>query len=230
MALSKKRKELASKIDRNKFYDMSEAIKLIKECANAKFDETIDVALNLEVDVRQADQQVRGMISLPHGTGKDVRVAVFARDDAAEEAKKAGADIVGAEDLVEKIQKGFLDFDNVVATPDCMPLVGRLGKVLGPKGLMPNPKLGTVTPKPANIIKSLKAGMFEYRADRYGIVHAPVAKASFDEKKITENLVAFVEALRAAKPSGAKGGYMKRLAVSSSQGPGVKVSMTSVLS
>ena len=223
-----KRKQKWSEIDRTKQYTLEEAVALLKKHAGAKFDESIEVALNLNLDTRQADQQVRGMVSLPHGTGNTARVAVFARDAAAEEAKKAGADIVGAEDLAEKIVKGFLDFDAVVATPDCMPLMGKIGKILGPKGLMPNPKLGTVTPAPAKVVKDLKAGMMEYRAEKQGIVHAVAGKVSFDDKKLAENIQFLFNTLKSVKPSGVKGVYMKGMAISSTMGPGIKVDMASI--
>ena len=225
--LSKKRKIWADKIDREKLYSLTEAVGMIRTYATAKFDESIEVALNLDVDTRHADQQVRGMVALPHGTGRTMRVAVFAKGDAAIEAEKAGADVVGADDLAEKVQKGFMDFDAVVATPDCMAIVGRLGKVLGPKGLMPNPKLGTVTPKPGKVVKDLKSGMVEYRADKFGIVNSLVGKASFKEEQLLENIRSFVEAVRSAKPSGAKGAYMMKMAVSSTMGPGIKVDLSS---
>ncbi len=215
-------------IDRNKVYSLDEAIKLLKERANAKFDETIEVAMNLGVDPRHADQMVRGVAELPAGTGKTVRVAVFAKDDKAEEAKAAGADIVGAEDLVEQIQKGEINFDTAIATPDMMPLVGRLGKILGPRGLMPNPKVGTVTPNVGEAVKRAKAGAVQFRVEKAGIVHAGVGKASFDEDKIAQNVKAFVDAVIKAKPEGAKGAYVKRVAISSTMGPGVKVDLASI--
>ncbi len=215
-------------LDRNKVYSLDEAIKLIKERANAKFDETIEIAMNLGVDPRHADQMVRGVAELPAGTGKTVRVAVFAKGDKAEEAKKAGADIVGAEDLVEQVQKGEINFDTAIATPDMMPLVGRLGKILGPRGLMPNPKVGTVTPNVAEAVKRAKAGAVQFRVEKAGIVHAGIGKASFDEDKIAENVRAFVDAVIKAKPEGAKGTYVKRVALSSTMGPGVKVDLGSI--
>lgn len=230
MALAtKKNKAIAEKVDRNKFYDVADAIKLLKECAkDRKFDETVEISMNLGVDTKHADQQVRGMVSLPNGTGATVRVAVFARDDKAEAAKKAGADVVGAEDLVEKIQKGEIDFDRCIATPDMMALVGRVAKVLGPKGMMPNPKLGTVTPNVEQAVKDAKGGAIEFRAEKAGIVHARVGKASFDDKKLVENVAAFVEAIKKAKPAGAKGTYIQKIALSSTMGPGLKVSLESV--
>ena len=226
MANKGKRYTAASEgIDRNKAYPLDEAVKLVKERAKAKFDETVEIALNLGVDPRHADQMVRGVVSLPGGTGRDVRVAVFARDAKAEEAKAAGADIVGAEDLVEKVQGGEIDFDRAIATPDMMPLVGRLGKVLGPRNLMPNPKVGTVTPDVAAAVKSAKGGSVEFRVEKAGIVHAGVGKASFDEDKILANAKAFVDAVIKAKPTGAKGTYMKKVSLSSTMGPGVSVSV-----
>ena len=215
-------------IDRKKLYGLDEAVKLVKERAKAKFDETVEVAFNLGVDPRHADQMVRGVVNLPNGTGKTVRVAVFARDAKAEEAKKAGADIVGAEDLVEQIQGGTINFDRVIATPDMMPLVGRLGKILGPRNLMPNPKVGTVTPDVANAVKSAKGGAVEFRVEKAGILHAGVGKASFTNEALLENIKAFADAVQKAKPAGAKGTYMKRVAVSSTMGPGVHVDPASV--
>lgn len=212
----------------NQQYTIDEAVKLVKQNATAKFDETIEVAMNLGVDPRHADQMVRGVVALPHGTGRSVRVAVFAKDAKAEEAKKAGADIVGAEDLMEKIQGGFMDFDRVVATPDMMAIVGRLGKVLGPRGLMPNPKVGTVTPDVAKAVKDSKGGAVEFRVEKAGIIHAGVGKASFDEKAIAENVKAFIDAVVKAKPSGAKGAFVKKIAISSTMGPGVKIDSNAV--
>ncbi|MCB2097927.1 MAG: 50S ribosomal protein L1 [Parvularculaceae bacterium] len=211
-------------VDRNKSYSIDDAAKIVKSNANAKFDETIDIAMNLGVDARHADQMVRGVVSLPHGTGKTVRVAVFAKDKKADEAREAGADIVGDADLVEKIQGGFMDFDRVIATPDMMGLVGRLGKVLGPRNLMPNPKVGTVTPNVAQAVKDAKGGAVEFRVSKVGnLIHAGVGKASFSETQIAENVKAFVEAVQKAKPAGAKGTYIKKVAISSTMGPGVKV-------
>ncbi|MBL4618933.1 MAG: 50S ribosomal protein L1 [Marinicaulis sp.] len=210
-------------VERKKTYSVDEAVKIVKAAATAKFDETIEVAMNLGVDPRHADQMVRGVVSLPNGTGRDVRVAVFAKDAKAEEAKKAGADIVGAEDLMEKIQGGFMDFDRVIATPDMMPIVGRLGKVLGPRGLMPNPKVGTVTPDVAKAVKDSKGGAVEFRVEKAGLIHAGVGKASFEEKAIAENIQVFIQAVAKAKPAGAKGIYLKKIAISSTMGPGVKV-------
>ena len=210
-------------VDRDKTVPLAEAVKLVKQNANAKFDETVEVAINLGVDPRHADQQVRGVVNLPSGTGRDVRVAVFAKDAKAAEATAAGADIVGAEDLMERIQGGFMDFDRVIATPDMMALVGRLGKVLGPRGLMPNPKVGTVTPDVAKAVKDAKGGAVEFRVEKAGIVHAGVGKASFTEAALMANITALVDALNRAKPSGAKGTYLKRVSLSSTMGPGVKV-------
>jgi large subunit ribosomal protein L1 len=215
-------------IDRKKFYPLTEALGLIKQRATAKFDETVEVAINLGVDPRHADQMVRGVVQLPHGTGKTVRVAVFARGLKADEATAAGADIVGAEDLVESIQKGEINFDRCIATPDMMPLVGRLGKVLGPRGLMPNPKVGTVTQDVAAAVKASKGGAVEFRVEKAGIVHAGVGKASFTPEALLDNVRALVDAVQKAKPSGAKGTYLQRLSVSSTMGPGVKVEVGSV--
>ena len=203
-------------------------MKLVKERASAKFDETVEVAMNLGVDPRHADQMVRGVVNLPNGTGRTVRVAVFASGDKAEEAKKAGADIVGAEDLVEIVQSGTIDFDRCIATPDMMPLVGRLGKVLGPRGMMPNPKVGTVTPDVAAAVKASKGGAVEFRVEKAGIVHAGVGKASFDAKAIEENMRAFADAVKKAKPAGAKGDYVKRVSISSTMGPGLKLDIASL--
>jgi large subunit ribosomal protein L1 len=201
---------------------------MIKERAKAKFDETVEIAMNLGVDPRHADQMVRGVVNLPNGTGKTVRVAVFARDAKAEEARKAGADVVGAEDLVQQVQEGNLNFDRVIATPDMMPLVGRLGKILGPRNLMPNPKVGTVTPDVAGAVKAAKGGAVEFRVEKAGILHAGVGKASFSEDALVENIKAFADAVNRAKPSGAKGTYVKRVAVSSTMGPGIHVNPGSV--
>ena len=209
--------------DRTKTLPLGEAVKLVKKNANAKFDETVEIAVNLGVDPRHADQQVRGVVNLPSGTGRDVRVAVFAKDAKAAEATAAGADIVGAEDLMERIQGGFMDFDRVIATPDMMALVGRLGKVLGPRGLMPNPKVGTVTPDVAKAVKDAKGGAVEFRVEKAGIVHAGVGKASFTEAALLANINALIDALNKAKPSGAKGTYLKKVSLSSTMGPGVKV-------
>jgi len=221
--LTKKQKAQAPTVDREKFYGVDEAIALAKQNATAKFDETIEVALNLGVDPRHADQMVRGVVTLPAGTGKTVRVAVFARGGKAEEATAAGADIVGAEDLMETIQGGTIDFDRVIATPDMMGIVGRLGKVLGPKGLMPNPKLGTVTPNVTEAVKAAKGGQVEFRVEKAGIIHSGIGKASFSNEDLRRNFDAFVDAIVRAKPTGAKGKYVKKIAVSSTMGPGVKV-------
>ncbi len=221
--LAKRTAKAREGIDRNQLYEVAEAVKLIKSRANAKFDETIEVAMNLGVDPRHADQMVRGVVSLPNGTGRSVRVAVFAKDAKAEEAKKAGADIVGAEDLVEIVQKGEINFDRCIATPDMMPLVGRLGKVLGPRGMMPNPKVGTVTADIAAAVAASKGGAVEFRVEKAGIVHAGVGKASFDENALVENVKAFADAVIKAKPTGAKGNYLKKVALSSTMGPGLKI-------
>src|SRR5436190_4370490 len=227
--LTKKQKAMAE-IDREKFYGVDEAISIVKGNATAKFDETVEVALNLGVDPRHADQMVRGVVALPNGTGKDLRVAVFAKGDKAEEAKKAGADLVGAEDLMETIQGGQIDFDRVIATPDMMGIVGRLGKVLGPKGLMPNPKLGTVTPNVAEAVKAAKGGQVEFRVEKAGIIHSGIGKASFTEADLRKNFDAFVDAIVKAKPSGAKGKYVQKAAISSSMGPGLKLDVAEVAS
>ena len=216
-------------IDRTKLYPIADAVKLVKERATAKFDETVEVAMNLGVDPRHADQMVRGVCNLPNGSGRTVCVAVFARGAKADEARAAGADVVGAEDLVERVQGGNIDFDRCIATPDMMPLVGRLGKVLGPRGLMPNPKVGTVTMDVAGAVGAAKGGAVEFRVEKAGIVHAGVGKASFDEQKLVENIRAFADAVARAKPSGAKGTYIQRIAITSSMGPGVKVDPTSVI-
>jgi large subunit ribosomal protein L1 len=226
--IGKRTQQIRDGIDRNKLYALSEAVTMIKDRAKAKFDETVEVAMNLGVDPRHADQMVRGVVNLPNGTGRSVRVAVFARGDKAEEAKAAGADIVGAEDLVDIVQGGTIDFDRCIATPDMMPLVGRLGKVLGPRGMMPNPKVGTVTPDVAAAVKASKGGAVEFRVEKAGIVHAGVGKASFDAKALEENIRALADAVNKAKPSGAKGTYVKRVAVSSTMGPGVKIDPSSL--
>ena len=205
----------------------ADAIKLVKDNAKAKFDESIEIAVNLGVDPRHADQQVRGVVNLPSGTGRDVRVAVFAKDAKADQAREAAAEHVGAEDLYEKIAGGFMEFDRVIASPDMMALVGRLGKVLGPRGLMPNPKVGTVTPNVAQAVKDAKGGAVEFRVEKNGIVHAGIGKASFTQEALEANVVAFVDALNKAKPSGAKGTYVKRIALSSTMGPGIKVDTAS---
>jgi large subunit ribosomal protein L1 len=213
-------------LDRN--YPLAEAVKLVKDNAKAKFDETVEIAVNLGVDPRHADQQVRGVVNLPSGTGRDVRVAVFARGPKADEATAAGAEIVGAEDLLERVQGGFMDFDRVIATPDMMALVGRLGKVLGPRGLMPNPKVGTVTMNVGQAVKDAKGGAVEFRVEKAGIVHAGVGKASFTEDALVANVRALVDALNRSKPSGAKGTYIKKISLSSTMGPGVKVEPNSI--
>ncbi|WP_421784406.1 50S ribosomal protein L1 [Hyphobacterium sp.] len=213
-------------VDREKLHTVDEAVKLVKSNATAKFDETIEIAINLNVDPRHADQMVRGVCNLPNGTGRSVRVAVFAKGPKAEEAKKAGADVVGAEDLMEEVQGGRMDFDKVIATPDMMPLVGRLGKVLGPRGLMPNPKVGTVTMDVTKAVNDSKGGAVEFRVEKAGIVHAGVGKASFTEKALSENVQAVLDAIVKAKPSGAKGTYLKKIALSSTMGPGVKIDLS----
>ncbi|MGN7437830.1 MAG: 50S ribosomal protein L1 [Alcanivorax sp.] len=229
MAKTKKSKAIAEKIDREKFYSLTDAVALLQDLAKGgKFDETIEIAMNLNIDTKHADQQVRGMVTLPNGTGSTVRVAVFAKDDKAEEAKAAGADLVGAEDLVEQIQGGTIDFDRCIATPDMMALVGRVAKVLGPKGMMPNPKLGTVTPNVEKAVKDAKGGALEFRAEKAGIVHARVGKASFDGKKLEENVVAFVDAIQKARPAGAKGTYIGKVSISSTMGPGLKLDLDTV--
>jgi len=228
MAKLSKRQKAFSAVDRERFYGVDEAIALVKGNASAKFDETVEVALNLGVDPRHADQMVRGVVSLPRGTGKSVRVAVFAKGAKADEAKAAGADVVGAEDLMETVQGGTIDFDRVIATPDMMGVVGRLGKVLGPKGLMPNPKLGTVTMDVAKAVNDAKSGQVEFRVEKAGIIHAGIGKASFSEDDLKENFRAFVDAIVKARPSGAKGKFAQKLSVSSSMGPGVKVDLEEI--
>jgi len=225
--LSKRQKAL-TEVDRNRFYPVEEAIGIVKGNATAKFDETIEVALNLGVDPRHADQMVRGVVNLPKGTGKSVRVAVFAKGAKADEATAAGADRVGAEDLMEEMQGGKLDYDRVIATPDMMGVVGRLGKVLGPKGLMPNPKLGTVTMDVAKAVTDAKGGQVEFRVEKAGIVHAGIGKASFAQSDLKENFTAFVDAIVKAKPSGAKGKFVQKVSVSSTMGPGVKIDLAEI--
>ena len=229
--MSKLGKRLAAaveSIDREHLYDLADAVKMVKERATAKFDETIEIAINLGVDPRHADQMVRGVVQLPHGTGRSVRVAVFARGPKAEEAQEAGADVVGAEDLAERVQKGEIDFDRCIATPDTMPIVGRLGKILGPRGMMPNPKLGTVTQDVAQAVADAKSGSIQFRVEKAGIIHSGVGRASFSEEQLIENLRAFVGAITRAKPSGSKGTYLQRVALSSTMGPGVKVDVASL--
>ena len=226
--LTKKQQEQYKKVDNEEIYSVDQAIKLLKDVASAKFDETVEVAMNLGVDPRHSDQMVRGVVAMPNGTGKTLKVAVFAKGDKAEEAEAAGADKVGAEDLMEDMQNGNLDYDRVIATPDMMGVVGRLGKVLGPKGLMPNPKLGTVTPNPGEAVKAAKAGEVQYRAEKNGIVHAGIGKASFEEAKLRENFDAFVGAIIKAKPSGAKGRYVQKVAITSTMGPGLKLDLADI--
>jgi large subunit ribosomal protein L1 len=216
-------------VDSTKLHGLNDAIAAVKANAKAKFDESIEISVNLGVDPRHADQQVRGVVNLPSGTGRDVRVAVFARGNKADEATAAGADVVGAEDLVEKVQGGFLDFDRVIATPDMMALVGRLGKVLGPRGLMPNPKVGTVTPNVAQAVKDAKGGAVEFRVEKAGIIHAGIGKVSFTDDAIAVNVRAMVDALTKAKPAGAKGQYIKKISLSSTMGPGVKLEIGTIL-
>ncbi len=224
----KRLQDVYKDVDAKRLMTIDEAVKTIKAKASAKFDETVEVAMNLGIDPRHADQMVRGVVTLPNGTGKTVRVAVFARGAKAEEAKDAGADVVGAEDLMEKIQGGWIEFDRCIATPDMMAVVGRLGKILGPRGLMPNPKLGTVTPNVADAVKAAKGGEVTFRAEKAGIVHVGVGKASFSEQAIAENIRAVVDAISKAKPSGAKGTYIKRVSVSSTMGPGMRLEIGSL--
>ncbi len=226
MAAGKRKRNNAASTDRDKHYRLDEAVALLKERANAKFDETVEVALNLGIDPRHADQQVRGVVNLPNGTGKSVRVAVFARGAKAEEATAAGADVVGAEDLAEAIQGGRIDFERAIATPDMMAIVGRLGRVLGPRGLMPNPRLGTVTNDVAEAVQAAKGGQVQFRAERAGVIHAGVGKASFGQEQIAGNIRAFVDAINRAKPSGAKGTYLKKAAVSTTMGPGIRLDVS----
>lgn len=226
--LAKRTASAREGIDRAKHYPLTEAVKMIKERATAKFDETIEIAMNLGVDPRHADQMVRGVANLPNGTGRSVRVAVFAKDAKADEAREAGADIVGAEDLMEAVQKGEINFDRCIATPDMMPLVGRLGKILGPRGMMPNPKVGTVTMDIKAAVEASKGGAVEFRVEKAGIIHAGVGKASFDAKALEENVRAFADAVIKAKPSGAKGNYVKKVAITSTMGPGIHIDVASV--
>jgi large subunit ribosomal protein L1 len=230
MAKAGKRiRKIAEGIDRDHLYPLAEAVKMVKERAVAKFDETVEVAMNLGVDPRHADQMVRGVVNLPNGSGRSVRVAVFARGDKAEQATAAGADIVGAEDLMETVQRGEINFDRCIATPDMMGLVGRLGKILGPRGMMPNPKVGTVTNDVTQAVKDAKGGAVEFRVEKAGIVHAGIGKASFSEDALLENIRALTDAVNRAKPSGAKGTYLKRISVASTQGPGVHVDPASLV-
>ena len=229
MAKQGKRMENAAQtIDRMKQYALNEAVLLVKGNAAAKFDETIEIAVNLGVDPRHADQMVRGMVTLPNGTGRSIRVAVFAKDENVELAKEAGADIVGAEDLAEKVQSGEIEFDRCIATPDMMAIVGKLGKVLGPRGLMPNPKLGSVTRDVAEAVRAAKGGQVEFRVEKAGVIHAGVGKASFSEQALSENVTAFIDAINKAKPSGVKGSFMKKVALSSTMGPGVKLDISTL--
>lgn len=228
MAKNKRIAAAYASIERNKLYALKDAVALIRDNAKAKFDETVEIAINLGVDPRYADQMVRGLMSLPHGTGKTLRVAVFARGERAEEAKAAGADIVGDEDLAEKVQAGQVDFDRCIATPDMMALVGRLGKILGPRGLMPNPKLGTVTMDVKSAVTAAKSGQVEYRAEKGGVIHAGVGKASFSAENLLENIRVFVDTVQKARPTGVKGNYMKKIYLSSTMGPGIEVDIASV--
>jgi large subunit ribosomal protein L1 len=228
MAHNKRLKAATANVDRSKNYALPDAIALVKTNAKAKFDETVEISMNLGIDPRHADQMVRGLISLPNGTGKTLRVGVFARGAKAEEALAAGADVVGAEDLAEKVQAGEIAFDRCIATPDMMALVGRLGKILGPRGLMPNPKLGTVTMDVKGAVSAAKAGQVEFRAEKAGVIHAGIGKASFEDAKLLENIHAFVDAIQKAKPTGAKGTYVQKVSLSSSMGPGVRVDVSSL--
>jgi len=226
--LGKRMKSVLAGLESDRLYPVEEAIKFIKNGAKAKFDENIDIAINLGVDIRHSDQNVRGVVTLPNGTGKTLRVAVFAKGDKAKEAEDAGAELVGAEDLAEKIEKGEMNFDRCIATPDMMAVVGKLGKVLGPRGLMPNPKLGTVTPNVAEAVKAAKGGQVEFRAEKAGIVHSGIGKASFGEAALVENFRAFFDAIVKAKPTGVKGTYIRRVSVSSTMGPGIKLDLSSL--
>jgi large subunit ribosomal protein L1 len=226
--LGKRQQSAVDAIDREKFYELDEAVALLKSNATAKFDETVEISVNLGVDPRHSDQMVRGMVSLPNGTGRNVRVAVFAKDANVDIAKEAGADLVGGEELAEQVQKGVIDFDRCIATPDMMAVVGKLGKVLGPRGMMPNPKLGTVTKDVAEAVKAAKGGQVEFRVEKAGVIHAGIGKASFSEQALSENISAFVGAIQKAKPSGSKGSYMKKVALSSTMGPGIKLDLANL--
>lgn len=228
MAKFKREKANDAKVDAQKLYPIAEALELVKSCANAKFDESVDVAVQLGIDPRKSDQAVRGAVVMPAGTGKTVRVAVFAQGAKAEEAKAAGADIVGFDELAQQVKGGMMDFDIVIAEPSAMRVVGQLGQILGPRGLMPNPKVGTVTPNVAQAVKNAKAGQVQFRADKAGIIHAPIGRASFDAEKLQTNLKALVEALNKAKPASSKGLYMRKIAISSTMGPGVRVDIQSI--
>ena len=226
--ISKRYKKITEGLSADTAFELKEAIKMLKEKATVKFDETVDIAMNLGVDPKHADQMVRGVVAMPKGTGKTARVAVFARDKKAEEAKAAGADLVGAEDLAEKVQKGEIDFDRIIATPDMMAVVGKLGKVLGPRGLMPNPKLGSVTMDVTAAVKAIKSGQVEFRVEKAGIIHAGIGKASFKEEDLFENLSAFINSVSKARPTGAKGQFIKKVSISSSMGPAIKVDLNSL--
>jgi large subunit ribosomal protein L1 len=226
--LGKRQQSAVDAIDREKFYELDEAVALLKSNATAKFDETVEISVNLGVDPRHSDQMVRGMVSLPNGTGRNVRVAVFAKDANVDIAKEAGADLVGGEELAEQVQKGVIDFDRCIATPDMMAVVGKLGKVLGPRGMMPNPKLGTVTKDVAEAVKAAKGGQVEFRVEKAGVIHAGIGKASFSEQALSENISAFVGAIQKARPSGSKGSYMKKVALSSTMGPGIKLDLANL--